>query len=179
MISRSPSARLRLVARALPLLLLLPFVACKAPSLLFEPRADDPNDGYKGHLAEAGVNTDMDWGPKQEYLLSGFTALKEEHAKLQKSYDALLAENQTMMARLGNEGDTLKHERSLRTQAEAEAETLRQKRRELEARILSLSIEKAKLEQTALLSKIADLQRTLEGVAPAGADTAAPTGGGR
>lgn len=161
---------------ALALAFLFALTACKTSDLLFEPRPDDPNDGYKGHLAEAGVNTDMDWGPKQEYLLSGYKALREEHAQLQKRFDDAIAENQTLKSRLGNEGESLKREQSLRTQAEAETETLRQKRRELEARILSLSIEKAKLEQAALLGKIAELQRSLEATNPL--DSAAPTGGG-
>ena len=173
------SSRLLRLLRALPLLALFTAAGCKAPSLLFEPRPDDPNDGYKGHLAEAGVNTDMDWGPKQEYLLSGYKALRGEHAQLQKRFDDQVAENQTLKARLGNEGDSLTREKTLRTQAEAEAESLRQKRRELEARILSLSSEKATLEQSALLTKIADLQRTLETVAPVAAEAAAPTGGNR
>ncbi len=174
----TPRAR-RHGARTTLCLLLLALPACKASNLLFEPRADDPNDGYKGHLAEAGVNTEVDWGPKQEYLLSGYKTLREEHAKLQKAYDDLSAENRTLKDRLGGEGDALHREKTLRVQAEAEAESLRQKRRELEARILSLAIEKAKLEQSALLNKIADLQRTLEGTGATPVEASAPTGGER
>jgi len=167
--------------RAVAFALLVSFTAlaaCKTPDVLYEPRPDDPNDGYKGHLAEAGVNTEMDWGPKQEYLLSGYKALREEHSKLQKRFDDLVAENQTLKTRLGGEGDALTREKTLRAQAEAETESLRQKRRELEARLLSLGIEKSKLEQQALLGKIAELQRTLETFAPP-PDAAAPTGGNR
>ncbi|MGE3173697.1 MAG: hypothetical protein AB7O97_13820 [Planctomycetota bacterium] len=164
----------------LPLLLLLalPFPACKAPDLLYEPKPDDPLDGYQGHLAEAGVNTAMDWGPKQEYLLSGYKALREEHATLQKRFDELLSENQNLKLRLNGEGDALQKERTLRAQAEAELQTQQQKRRELEAQLLSLGIEKQKLEQTALLARIADLQRSLEEFAPP-ADAAAPPGAPR
>ena len=169
--------------RMIALALLAALAACKTPDVLYEPRPDDPNDGYKGHLAEAGVNTEMDWGPKQEYLLSGYKALREEHSKLQKRFDDVLAENQTLKTRLGGEGDALTREKTLRAQAEAETEGLRQKRRELEARLLSLGIEKAKLEQQALLGRIAELQRTLETFAPppdaAAQNTAAPTGGNR
>ena len=152
--------------------------ACTSPDLIYEPRPDDPLDGYKGNLAEAGVNTEMDWGPKQEYLLSGFKALRDEHALLQKRFDDLLAENQNLKVRLNGEGDALAREKAQRVQSEAEAESLRSKRRELEARILSLGIEKAKLEQQALLGKIADLQRSLEAIEPP-AEAAPPAGGRR
>ena len=68
---------------------------------------------------------------------------------------------------------------AIKNEALHEVGSLQQKRRELEARILSLGIEKAKLEQSALLAKIAEMQRTLETVPGAsGLDTpAAPAGG--
>ena len=163
-------------ARSLPrpLLLLLALGACKAPDVLYEPRPDDPLDGYRGSLSEAGVNTELDWGPKQQYLLSDYKNLKEEQQKLLKELERLKGENQNLQARLGNEGEALAKEKSRRAQAEAEAESLRQKRRDLEGRILSLGIEKAKLEQSALLGKIAGLQQRLEALSPNTVDTAAP-----
>ncbi len=69
---------------------------------------------------------------------------------------------QNLKNQLGNEGSALQKEKALRAQAEAETEQLRQRRRDLEARILSLSIEKAKLEQQNLLAKIDALQQTLD-----------------
>jgi hypothetical protein len=164
-----------MIRATLAALLLLP--SCTAPDLLYEPRPDDPLDGYKGSLAEAGVNTEMDWGPKQEYLLSGYKALRDENALLQKRFDDLLAANKNLEAKVAGESEALQREKTQRVQVEAEAESLRQTRRELEARILSLGIEKAKLEQQALLGRIAELQRSLEAIDAA--EPAAPTGGGR
>ena len=87
-------------------------------------------------------------------------------------------ENANLKQRLQGEGDSLTRERALRAQAEAEVASLQGKRRDLEARVLSLGIEKAKLEQAALLSKIADLQRALEPAPAQPGDTpAAPIGG--
>jgi hypothetical protein len=138
----------RTCLRAFALLfLLLPIGCSTATDLLYEPAATDPLDGYKGSLANGGVNTEMDWGPKQNLLLSQFKTL---------------AENQNLKAQLANDSSALQKERALRAQAEAETELLRQRRRELEARILSLSIEKAKLEQQNLLGKIEALQRQIE-----------------
>lgn len=153
--------------------------ACETPDLLYEPPPDDPLDGYAGSLAEAGVTTEVDWGPQQEYLLSGYKALHEEHRALQARLAALQAENQNLQVRLASEGDALADERRLRAQVEAELQALRDTRRGLEARVLALGIEKAKLEQDALLARIAGLQRSLEQAAPGSAEAAAPTGGGR
>ncbi len=168
------------LGRLLPLSLSLCvlFTACKSTPLGYEPKPEDPLDGYKGTLQEAGANTEVDWGPKQEYLLSGYTTLRDQHDKLQKEFKAMQEENANLKLRLTGEGDTLARERTLRAQAEAEVVSLQGKRRELEARLLSVGIEKAKLEQAALLAKIADLQRALE-PAPAPTDMPAAPPGGR
>lgn len=169
----SPRRTLSVVALALVCSL---FASCRAASeLLFEPKPTDPLDGYQGSLAEAGINTEMDWGPKQNLLLSQFQTLKEAHSKLEGRVEKLVAENQNLLARLGGETSALQKEKALRAQAEAETEQLRQRRREHEARILSLSIEKAKLEQANLKAKIDALSATLDQAAVVPADaTAAP-----
>lgn len=173
------SPRTRFLFTALSLLL-LPFLgACKVADLIREPKPDDPLDGYEGSLAEAGVNTELDFGPKQEYLLSGYKTLREEQVKLEQRLKDLLAENLTLKTQLGNEGDSLQKERVLRTQSDAEVQKLQQRNRELEARILALGIEKSKLEQEALRSKIAALQRELEEYAPVPTEAAATPPGGR
>jgi chromosome segregation ATPase len=169
----------RSLAAILPSALLLLLAGCAAAdSLLYEPKPEDPLDGYTGSLQQAGVNTEMDWGPKQDLLLGEFKTLKEDHARLQKDLDKVRAENQNLKARLDGEGKSLAGERTLRAQAEAEVRNLQQKRRELEARILSLSIEKAKLEQQSLLGRIAELQKIVE-AAPAPVEAAAPAAGKR
>jgi len=148
------------------LLLLLPALAlcgCEAvPNLIYEPEVTDPLDGYQGSLAQAGINTEMDWGPKQNLLLSRYKTLLEEHTNLKRQHEELLAENQNLQSQLNGESSALQKQRVLREQAEAETEMLRQRRRDLEARILSLSIENAKLEQSNLLSKIGELEASLQ-----------------
>ena len=62
-----------------PLFALLLFGGCKSvAALLYEPKPTDRLDGYNGSLAQAGINTEMDWGPKQNLLLSEFKTLKDE-----------------------------------------------------------------------------------------------------
>lgn len=156
-------------------LLLALLAACKTPAdLLYEPAPNDPLDGYKGSLAEAGTNNEMDWGPKQKLLLDEFTELKARERKLEDTVKELRAENQNLQAQLNGETGALQREKALRAQAEAETELLRQRRREYEARILSLSIEKAKLEQAALLTKIEALRSALEPSTTNATEAAAP-----
>ncbi|HEX5053675.1 MAG TPA: hypothetical protein VFZ65_17985 [Planctomycetota bacterium] len=173
-------SRSRLADFAATGLLLMALCSCKsAAELLYEPKATDPLDGYEGSLAQAGINTSMDWGPKQNLLLSEYKSLKESHARLEKRLDQLLAENQNLKTQLGSETSSLQQERTQRAQSEAETELLRQRRRELEARILSLSIEKAKLEQQNLLSKIDALNQSLQPPANQPVEAAAPPPGNR
>jgi len=149
--------------RNLIVLPLLALVSCEtATNLVFEPEPTDPLDGYEGSLAQAGINTDMDWGPKQSLLLSKYKTLLETHARLKKDHEETLAINQNLQTQLRGEQSSLATEKSRLAQAEAETERLRQRNRDHEAKILSLSIEKAKLEQAQLRTLIADLQNTVE-----------------
>lgn len=152
---------------------------CNAtPGLLQEPKPTDPNDGYEGILPKAGIDTTMDWGPKQTYLLRDFEDLRKNFAKLQTSYDDLNVEKQNLLTQLANGNTAFEREKAQRLQAEAEVALLRDRRRELEARILSLSIEKAQLEQSTLLAKIEALQATIDAGA-GGAVEASANGLGR
>jgi septal ring factor EnvC (AmiA/AmiB activator) len=164
--------RIHGIAAAVTLLLL---AACTgANQLLYQPKPDDPNDGYAGSLAQAGVNTEMDFGPKQDLLLSRFMSLQEEHARLQKDFEKQRAEAAGLTGQLRSNNESLAKETAGRKQAEAQVQSLQKKGRELEARILSLSIEKSKLEQSVLLAKIADLQRSLEDSGANPVEAAAP-----
>ncbi len=157
------------------LLPLLTIAGCQsAKELLYEPKPDDPNDGYEGSFAEAGINTEMDFGPKQSRLLDEHIRLKNDFSALQRRYDDAIVEKQNLLGQLTGEKSTLEREKALRAEAEAEAEMLRGRRRELEAKILSLSIEKAKLEQSALLAKIDALNASLSDVMSNPVDAAAP-----
>ena len=111
----SPTARTSRLS-VVALLALLASCATGAGGLM-EPKATDPLDGYKGSYAEAGVNTEVDWGPKQNLLLSEFTSLKEAHNKLKSRVDQLVAENSNLTTRLSNEATSLDREKSLRAYA--------------------------------------------------------------
>lgn len=167
-------------AGLIAMLLLLPIGACSSvPDLIFEPAPTDPNDGYEGSLTQAGVNTEMDWGPKQNLLLSEYKTLREEHARLERRLESVLAENQNLKTRLNDEQQAYKEEQALRAQIEAQLELKRQKLGEQEATILSLRIEKAKAEQAALLAKIDVLRGTMDQIAPTNVEASAVPPAGR
>ena len=110
-----------------------------ASSLVVEPEPSDPLDGYEGSLAQAGINTDMDWGPKQSLLLDKYKTLLETHSQLKKDHEESLRINQNLQSQLHSEQAALTQEKSSRAQSEAETERLRQRNRDHEAKILSLS----------------------------------------
>jgi chromosome segregation ATPase len=166
--------------RCLSFAVLLGLCACQgAGNLLYEPKPTDPLDGYEGSLAQAGINTSMDWGPKQNLLLSEFKTLKEEHSRLEKRLEQVLGENQNLKTQLNNESGSLQREKTVRAQAEAQLELRQQKLREQEATILSLRIEKAKLEQQNLLARIDLLKQTMEQNPPSNVEAAATPPGNR
>ena len=166
---------LRFVLLAAVLLPAMTLGSCRsAARLLVEPSPTDPLDGYEGILPRSGIQTELDYGPKQELLLSKFTALTETNTKLVERCRELEEKNNSLLSQLGKEGSELAKERALRAQAEAETEQLRQRRRDLEARILSLSIEKAKLEQATLASRIQALSASLEEINSSAMEAAAP-----
>ena len=151
-------------SRLPPTLVLLLLCGCHAAE------SRQPGDP-PSHLARASTDTEIYWGPKQNLLFTEYKTLQDSHVALEKRADQLTAENQSLRAQLDREGGNLQKERSLRTQAEAETESQRQRCRELEARIVELSIEKAKLEQQILLAKIEALRQLLD-EQPAAAETA-------
>lgn len=160
--------------RLFPLATLLLFAACSSvPNLLFEPAPTDPNDGYEGSLAQAGVNTEMDWGPKQSHLLSQYKMLLEEKGRLDSRLKTVEAENRNLKTQLNNEKTAFASEQAQRAQLEAQLELRAQKLGEQEAIILSLRIEKAKAEQAALLAKIDALQATMNEITPTNVEASA------
>ena len=148
----------------------------RSQDLVYEPRPDDMIDGRQSALS-AGVNTEMDWGPKQGLLLQEYKKVMNRTAALEREVDRLKGENQTLSLRCSNESEAVAKERSLRVQAEAETASLRGKHRDLESKFLSLNIEKSKLEQQALLAKIALLQKDIEQLTTLPTEAAAPPAG--
>ncbi len=125
-----------------------------ANNMLFEPAINDPNDGFEGNLSQAGISTEMDWGEGQASLLSAYKKLNERHRLLEQESEELRAQNQNLQSKLTSVQTELEEEKGLRVQAESQLALKSQDVRRREAKILTLSIEKAKLEQERLQQKI-------------------------
>ena len=145
-----------------------------AKDLWQEPEPEDLM-GESLYLEEAGSNIEMDWGPGQENLLHTFSALKDESIGLKQSLAAMRTKREGLEASLEETHKELNAERSLRAQEQAENESLRKSRRELESKILSLSIAMARLEQENLLLHIARAEKNLDDLRnPRSTEAAAP-----
>ncbi|MCR9244197.1 MAG: hypothetical protein NXI31_04140 [bacterium] len=171
--------RIRRLAVAIATTAVLLLGSCTTLPKMFEPAPSDPNDGYEGSLTQAGVSTEMDWGPKQSLLLSKFKALNEEHAKVLRDLESANAENQNLKAMLSGEQEALAKERADRAQVQAQFELTHQRLSEQEATILSLRIEKAKAEQAALLAKIDAMNQSMEQYSSSNVESAAMPPAGR
>jgi chromosome segregation ATPase len=153
---------------------LLVFGACQSASeLMYEPKPTDRLDGYEGSLPQAGINTEMDWGHQQNRLLTDFKTLKEDHALLQKRLDQELATSQNLKVKLNEQTALHEQERKGRAEIAAQLELKNQRVREMEATILSLRIEKAKVEQENLYAKINALKQSLDQIEPGTVEAAA------
>jgi hypothetical protein len=155
--------------------LVAPTAGCEtANELLFEPPITDPNDGLEGNLAQAGMSTEMDWGEGQGTLLSEYQKLNQSYARLQKQSEELRAQNQNLLSQLTSVQAELEDEKGLRTQAESQLAMKSQDVRQREAKILTLSIEKAKLEQERLQHKINALNDSMTNIPTPTEATATP-----
>ena len=161
-------------------LLTLCLAGCRLPDVLStQPSEDDDIDGLTDMYATAGTSTQMDYGPGQQSLLDTVIELQAANRELERKVKELHEENSTLNAGLAGEGDLLQRERAQHAQTRAALQSIETERRSLQAQILSLSIEKAKLQQEALLGKIANLDRTLEELTPSAVVATSAPGGRR
>jgi len=140
----------------------LVFGSCSyAKGLWTEPEPEDLM-GDMPYLEQAGSNIEIDWGEGQPTVLNRLSALQEENSGLKQRLAAAQANRERLDASLEEVRKQIDTERNLRRQADADSDSLRGSRRELEAKILSLSIAMARLEQENLLLHIDRVTENLE-----------------
>jgi hypothetical protein len=127
-----------------------------------QPAEEPPLQPEDSYLQRGGVSNQLDLGPDQRLLLDEFTALKAAKINLETRMSEIEAANESLRASLRQTEEERDKERRLRAGAEAEVERLSATLHEREAKLLNLSIEKAKLNQDNLLLRIASLQRQLD-----------------
>ena len=156
----------------LSVLACLVFGSCSyAKGLWTEPEPEDLM-GDTPYLEQAGSKLEVDWGEGQPTVLNRLSALQEENSELKQRLAAAQANRERLDASLEEVRKQIDTERNLRRQADADSDSLRGSRRELEAKILSLSVAMARLEQDNLLLLIENLE-SLRASSPVG-DPAPP-----
>ena len=112
----------------------------------------------------------------QPTLLNRLSALQEENSELKQRLASAQANRERLDASLEETRKQIDAERNLRSQADADSDSLRGSRRELEAKILSLSVAMARLEQDNLLLHIDRVTENLEALraSPPGGEAAPP-----
>lgn len=168
------------------LVLLAPLAAmsCTLPKeIMGEPAKDDPMDGYQPYLSEGGQNTQMDFGPGQNNLMSVCAELRTKVSKLERTLEERELEISKLQANLSTEKSKFDSESRERAQIDATNGQLQRSIRELESQVLTLSVQKAELDVELTKLRIAQLQAQLDSASPAteaaAGTPAAPLGRGR
>ena len=140
---------------------------------LTKPTAEAPLSREQQYLSKGSVSTELDLGPDQKLLLDEFTTLKSQKIALEGQVHELRVANEGLRASLKQAEEERDRTRRASAVADAESERVRKVLHEREAKILSLSMEKARLHQENLLLRIGDIEKQIEDVRAAQAAEAA------
>lgn len=149
--------------------------SCGSLSDLLRPAPEGGMDTSEAYL-RGGPNTQIEMGADEETMLERYSALQRARTELDDLLKEEKAFNEQLSTRMAQTEEELDEERRMRVAAEQEMERLSQRARDLEAKVLSMSIDRAKLEQELLLLRISSLQRELDDMnaATAAADAVSP-----
>jgi chromosome segregation ATPase len=166
--------------RAFPFLLaLLPLAACQhLAEELAGPGKEQPVAAKDSYLQTGGVRTELDLGKNHTLLLQDFTEARAAKVQLEARVKELETEIESVRASLRRAEEERDRERLTRSGAEAIVERQQRLLHERDSKILSLGIERARLQQEVLRLKIAALQTQIDAFGKAAVDpAAAPVGG--
>lgn len=160
-------------------LLLLALPACSLlPKQMTEPAKVQPVEPKNAYLNQGGVATELDLGPGTKTLLEDYVEQQRLKIELEAKLTEANALVESLRASLRTAEEERDRERRTRSSSEAEAERYGKLLRDRESKILSLQIERARLQQELLHQKIARLQSELDllqrPVAPVSAEPAMP-----
>jgi hypothetical protein len=140
---------------------------------LTKPTQENPLSKEQQYLSKGSVSTELDLGPDQKLLLDEFTTLKSQKIALEGQVHELRVANEGLRASLKQAEEERDRTRRAGAVTEAESERVRKVLHEREAKILSLSMERSRLQQENLLLRIGEIERQIEDVRAAQAAEAA------
>lgn len=131
------------------------------PRSLTRPDEEPPLDADESLMATGGPQTTIDLGEGGEQLLTRYQKVNAERTRLDQELSAMTAERDALQQSLSNERDRLERESNQRAGAESQREAMRTQLVDYQAKILALSLERAKLEQEVLRLKIVAVERQI------------------
>lgn len=159
----------------LVLFLLLP--GCKSISDLWTaPGRESPADPSTAYL-RGGPNTTVELGSDEETMLESFHGLTKVNVQLDAKIKELESYGEAQTTKLNRTQQDLDQERRMRVSSEAETERLAQQMRDLQAKVLSMNVERARLEQDLLLLRITSVKRQLAELERTTAEATSPAPG--
>jgi len=163
------------------LMLILPLIVLLSScgtitDLLSSPGKEKVSDPSEAYL-RGGPNTEVELGSDEETMLESFHGLTKVKIQLDSRIKELESEVEAQTTTLNRTHLELNQERRLRVSSEAEANRLAQQTRDLQAKVLSMNVERARLEQDLLLLRISSVQRQLAELEGDPAEAASPAPG--
>jgi hypothetical protein len=122
---------------------------------------DTAGETQAGPYLDTGPNTSIDLGPGKSSLLETLKKEKEENARLQEDRDKLRKELRDLKIRFSQLESELGQEKNKLSASESGATTAAKKIHTLEARVMDLAIQKARLQEQLLAEQIQNLEREL------------------
>ena len=165
------------------LLLPMPLALLGGCSFLTEklttPEQEKPVQTRDSYLASAGVRTELELGPDQRTLMEDYVALQRAKTSLEVRAEELDAQLTSVRSSLARTEELYAQEQRHRAIADENNDRLQKQLRDRETKILSLHIERNKLQQELLRLRIATLQSQLDDAEKQALQAAAPGGEGK
>lgn len=145
---------------------------------LSSPSKEEPVDPAAKYL-RGGPNTEVELGADEQAMLESYSGLTKLKTQLETRIQELEAHAEIQTSRLTRAEEARDQEQHLRLGAEKEVERLAKQVGDLQAKVLSMSVERARMEQELLRMRIQSLNTQLAELQSQATEAAAPPQGYR
>jgi chromosome segregation ATPase len=145
---------------------------------LSSPAKEGPIDPSANYL-RGGPNTEVELGADEQAMLESYSGLTKLKTQLETKIQELESHAEIQATRLTRTEESRDQEQHLRLGAEKEVERLAKQVGDLQAKVLSMSVERARMEQELLRMRIQSLNTQLAELQSQATEAAAPPQGFR
>ncbi len=146
----------------LPIIALGMFSSCSMFTDVFTTAGEEEHPNETESYLSTGPNTDIELGQDERTLLEDFKQLNDQKVVLETQLSELKSENEQLRSQLHRAETERDQFRNNLAASSADGERVGQRARDLEAKVLSLNIEKTLLEQELLRLRISSLRQQYE-----------------